>query len=69
MELNVENYFLKPFVASGLPALVIMALDMGLIYLVQIRHAASYASYTNPSRHLLRPVCIILRGVRGRSIM
>jgi hypothetical protein len=33
MELRVENYFLKAFVASGLLALVIMVLAMGLIYL------------------------------------
>jgi len=33
MELRVENYFLKAFMASGLLALVIMILAMGLIYL------------------------------------
>jgi hypothetical protein len=33
MELRVENYFLKAFMASGLLALMIMILAMGLIYL------------------------------------
>jgi hypothetical protein len=33
MELRMENYFLKAFVASGLLALMIMVLAMGLIYL------------------------------------
>jgi hypothetical protein len=33
MELRLENYFLKAFIASGLLALVIMVLALGLIYL------------------------------------
>lgn len=33
MELRMENYFLKALIASGLLALVIMVLAMGLMYL------------------------------------
>src|SRR5512136_205057 len=55
MELRMENYFLKAFMASGLLALVIMVQAMGLIYL--FNHGTPLP---NSMMLILAAICFVL---------